>query len=62
MKKLASNIQKTTLGDLDSLSNLKDEMTKNEAAGRKEALDKRESANKKAAEEKAEEESGEAAE
>ena len=35
VKKLASNIQKTTLGDLDSLSNLKSEMTKSEAAGKK---------------------------
>jgi small subunit ribosomal protein S1 len=50
VKKLASNIQKTTLGDLDSLTNLKDEMTKSEAADRK-ASDKRDATKKKEAEE-----------
>jgi hypothetical protein len=41
VKKLATNIQKTTLGDLDSLTNLKDEMTKSEAAADKKAADKK---------------------
>jgi small subunit ribosomal protein S1 len=52
VKKLATNIQKTTLGDLDSLSNLKDEMTKNEAAADKKAADKKAS-DKKAADDEA---------
>ena len=30
MKKLNDNLERTTLGDIDALANLKEEMTKNE--------------------------------